>query len=166
MQKFKLTTSWESLLHDKSQWSGSHCGNWADDKLCAPYTCCGPMELHDDVDYGVTPEAPYFYIQPLYWDEDLVLVATDDSDEFYIIERTGEPLMFNGTKPHGLMPLDVAQELVTTQSTEGPMYKTFEFMVSGIQVRTKPMMVWKWLTKEDFETMNKETSKQEAQVAA
>lgn len=134
-------------LSDWSRWSvpggSAWTGNFADYQTCAPHVCCGWMDLHEDIGYGVTPESPDFLIRPLCWDEQAVLVITDDQNKFQLVYRTSEPVRFNGTRLHGLVPLAVGQELVERQDTDGPLYAVFLTMAEDDQ--TRPKLVWDWL---------------------
>lgn len=137
-----LAPHWSSLSAPQaacSTWTGSY----ADNLTCAPHVCCGWMDLHDDTDYGVTPEQPDFLIEPLYWDEAAVLVVTDEDQLFRLIERAEGPIRFNGTRPHGLVPRSVGDELVARQDEDGPLYRLFLEMTH--QAQTRPKLVWKWL---------------------
>lgn len=139
----KLRNDWYDFVKKDGRAPNDYrTGNYADYKLCEPHVCCGWMDLHHDLDYGVTKENPYFTIQPLYWDTDAVLVVTDESDDFVIIEPTAEEIVFDGTKLHGLVPRLVAMELVTRQDTDGPLNALFESMLED---NVKPKLVWDWV---------------------
>lgn len=117
-------------------------GNWANNETIARYVGCSFMDLHDDVDYGVTPEQPYFWIRPVYWDPAAYLVVSDDN-VFQIIERTDRVIQFDATKQHGLIPWLVALELIERQDDQGPMYQEFEFWCRdhlGL-----PKLIWEWI---------------------
>lgn len=60
-----------------------------------------------------------------------------------IVERTSEVITFNGVKLHGLVPKEVADELVELQTDEGPLNQLFEKMV--LDSVTSPKMVWDWV---------------------
>jgi hypothetical protein len=109
------------------------------------------MDLHDDIGYGVTADQPDFIIEPLYWDEEAVLVVTDEDQQFRMVERTPLPVRFNGTRPHGLVPRLVAEELVLRQDEAGPLYRLFLAMAG--QAQTRPKLVWKWLPVPEYETV-------------
>ena len=138
-----LAVSYEGLLAHPQDWHKSWTENVADYNTCAPHVCCGWMDLHSDLDYGVTPEAPHFWIRPLYWDEAAVLVATDDDHRFYLIERTAERVCFNGIRLHGLVPRPVGEALVRDQTPDTPLYQMFEQLVC-FDGRFRPKLVWDW----------------------
>lgn len=137
----RLRGDWRSL-RDERFTLRDDTGNWADYDLCKPYVCCGWMDLHDDIDYGVTPEQPYFWIQPLYWDRRAVFVVTDESGRLVSVPRSGEVIRFDGTKLHGLLPPAVAREVLERQDEEGPHYKAFS---DRLPRNMPPKMVWRWL---------------------
>jgi len=138
-----LAVNYQKFLANQLDWQKSWTENVADYNTCAPHTCCGWMDLHSDLDYGVTAEAPHFWIRPLYWDEDAVLIATNEDDQFYLIERTADIVCFNGIKPHGLVPHAVGKALLDAQSTDTPLYQLFEKLVC-FDGRFRPKLIWDW----------------------
>ena len=139
-----LQRNYQDLVHPDQVVNSPRAGNHADPNLCKPHICCAWMDLHEDTDYGVTKEDPLFFIKVKFWDEDAFLVVTDDDDRLVILERTGDMIVFNGTKHHGLVTETVARELVERQDEEGPAYKTFvELTMDG---QFAPKMVWDWIT--------------------
>lgn len=123
--------------------NSDHTGNYADYDLCEPYVCCSWLELHNDVGYGVSTVHPYLNLQVLYWDHDAVLIATDSQDRFYEVARTASPIRIDGTKLHGVVSRQVADELLTTQKIDGPLNALFENLVyNGC---FPPLLIWKWL---------------------
>lgn len=146
-----LANHWSSLSAPQAACS-TWTGNYADNQTCAPHVCCGWMDLHDDIGYGVTADQPDFIIEPLYWDEEAVLVVTDEDQQFRMVERTPLPVRFNGTRPHGLVPRLVAEELVQRQDEAGPLYRLFLAMAG--QAQTRPKLVWKWLPVPEYETVD------------
>lgn len=134
-----LTSHWRDFVVDAAN---PLTGNHADYNLCAPHVCCGWMDLHDDLGYGVTEDKPYFSLRALYWDAEATLVVTDETEKFVIIERTSAEIRFDATKLHGLVPHAVALELVARQDADGPLNQLFEQMV-GTEA-FKPKMIWDW----------------------
>ncbi|MCC5611434.1 hypothetical protein LC612_33010 [Nostoc sp. CHAB 5834] len=111
--------------------------NFADYDTCAPHVCCGWMDLHEDLGFGVTKESPYFSFRAKYWDPDAYLVATNANDDFYLVPRTTEVVTIDATKPHALLPKEMAMLLIATQDPdqEGEM----------VTYRTAPKLVWDWI---------------------
>lgn len=142
-------SSLKNLLGLQDSWykfCNSHkamTGNYADYVLCKPHVCCGWMDLHSDDDYGVTEEQQYFRIKPLYWDSDARLVVTNDKGLFIALQPTLQVIVFNGMRLHGLVPVEVAEELVERQDTNGKLYMLLTLITQDSECN--PKMIWDWL---------------------
>lgn len=135
----ELTTNWHKYCNPRKALTG----NYADYVLCKPHVCCGWMDLHSDDDYGVTEEQPYFRIKPLYWDSNARLVVTNDKGLFVALEPTLQVIVFNGMRLHGLVPVEVAEELVERQDTNGKLYNLLTLITQDSECN--PKMIWDWL---------------------
>lgn len=135
--------SWTENLQDLLASRDPTTCNFADYDTCAPYVCCGWMDLHDDAGYGVSEASPEFVIEPLFWAPEAVFIVTDAAGRFVEVPRAPGFVRFNGMELHGLMPRDVADEVLKQQSTLGPLYQEFD---RGLAFdRVPPKLVWRWI---------------------
>lgn len=141
-----MVDSWTENIRELLTRPDGLSRNFADYSTCAPHVCCGWMDLHDDNDYGVSGDSPEFVIEPLYWAPDAVFVVTDAEGNFVEVPRQPGLVRFSGLDLHGLMPRDVAEEVLLLQSTLGPLYQAFERGLAHEAVL--PKMVWRWIEPE------------------
>lgn len=149
MQEGKLVSEWRKFVCKERLDEGFEpkTGDWADYELCRPYVCCAWMGLHDDVDYGATPQQPYFWLRARFWHPGGSLVVADDATgRLKIVSRTAKVIRFDGTKLHGFMPHHVAQEVVDRQDDQGPLYNALEQRLRRAEMA--PKLVWQWLDAE------------------
>lgn len=133
--------------------------NYANQKVCKPYVCCGWMELHSDIGAGASLINPFFYIKPIYWSRFAYLVVTGQDGLFHTCSKFDylnkkkidgiyydkNSLGFNAVKLHGLVSEGVAESLMGKRGSEdgffGDVYNDFyqrcyrDYIVK---------MIWEW----------------------
>lgn len=134
---------WTENLDDVIEASDRFTSNFADYGTCAPFICCGWMDMHEDNGYGVSEESPEFVLDPVYWALDAVFIVTDAEGRLVEVPRQPGRIRFNGMELHGLMPREVADEVLAQQSTLGPLYQAFDQGLAFESV--SPKMVWRWI---------------------
>lgn len=142
MSKSRMTAgmSLDALIVANDGWTGGEF----DFISCAPHTCSSWLVFYSARDGGATEEHPEFWLKVLYMDPCARLVATDAEGRFRVVKASNGVLRFNALHPFGLLPVRVADAVVTAQSLDIPEYKVFYDLISGEPPRTRPKLVWDW----------------------
>ena len=117
--------------------------NYTDYDKIPKCTMCSYVDLHSDLDFGVTERKPYFHIKPLYWSKTGSLVH-QYRHKWYKTKFNGSIIKFNALRDHGLVPDAVADRLVTENKVfENKWLSTASFTSGDVK------LVWIWLTEKE-----------------
>jgi hypothetical protein len=127
--------------------TGATSCNAADYTSIPGFVCCAWMDLHDDIDYGVTKEKPHFHLKPVWWDEDARLLH-QYRRKWLSTPLSPEVVRINAARAHGLAPSKIADELVRLNHPNFPEFREWEDQAtfrgrswdSGDPIR----IVWLW----------------------
>ena len=101
---------------------GATSCNAADYGSIPGFICCSWMDLHDDIDYGVTVKKPYFHLKPVWWDED-ARILHQYGRKWLATKPSFDVVRMNAARDHSLAPSAIADEVVRRNS---PKFKELE----------------------------------------
>lgn len=130
-------------------------GNYAGYSKNHNYVFCGWMDIHEDSNSLGPAGNKIFDVMPAYWNDKAYFVykpgknwvSLSKSDfisrkKIKGIKYSKNGFMFNATKDHGLVTLEIAKKLNTSGFLSSEEYRSF--MKFCDNYRDKPILVWKW----------------------
>ena len=136
-----IVQNFDEILYNPSnvRYIGSEiCSNYVNYIHFSPLCCCGWVDMHVDKDHQ---SSHIWRIAPMFWSSDAAFIHRDKG-KLVLVKPTLDVVSFKRTAIHGLLPLDLAEEVVNKQSIRFKAYSHWRDQVE--KNFSLPKLIWNW----------------------